>query len=156
MPANQNNWEGNHRWIGMWNSWSLILQCVYDVSLWMMMCSEEKGNCPFQHLCTAVWNAYDNVILKSCGLLGRVGIRGAQTIFNPNLDEDSCMMYSEKKNKKKKPKDFLHMTKYQIFSPFHICQPVSNFFVCYMGWWKYSQPQVFWITFYFTSQQISW
>ena len=102
MPANQNNWEGNHRWIGMWNSWSLILQCVYDVSLWMMMCSEEKGNCPFQHLCTAVWNAYDNVILKSCGLLGRVGIRGAQTIFNPNLDEDSCMMYSEKKNKTKK------------------------------------------------------
>lgn len=57
------------------------------------MILKRKEKCPFQHLGTAVWNAYDNGILKNSSLPGVPGIRGAQTMFSP---KNFCIMHSEK------------------------------------------------------------
>lgn len=84
IPASQNNSEGNRRWVGIWNSWSFILQHMELCALYQFVDDDVfwRKNCPFKHLSITVWNADDNGILENCGLLWVPGIRWAQTLFS--------------------------------------------------------------------------
>lgn len=128
IPASQNNSEGNRRWVGMRNSWSLILQHTDAVSVWGWWCVLKKKQNrvlystsaqPFEmHMTIAYW--------KTVVCWEYQASEELKSGFSPkNLEKNFCIIYAKKISMQRLNIFFSYTVGPNYISPFlpffHIC-----------------------------------